>query len=215
MIVDFIDRHKKKFGVEPICAQLEALGCKFAPSSYYEARSRRPSARALRDEDLKKQIIAEYEENYRCCGARTMWLQLRGKGIDVARCTVERLMKVLGLQGVAGGCRALTRGKVKRTTTRARCALGERPGRAELSHTKAESPDSLLGDLCVRERCGLSPDIASVGAYQRGDTQRRQGSADLPPHRSRHGPHAPKPAESTGLQIRRVERRRHRQKPRC
>jgi len=102
LIVDFIDRHKKKFGVEPICAQLEALGCKFAPSSYYEARSRRPSARALRDEDLKKQIIAEYEENYRCCGARTMWLQLRGKGIDVARCTVERLMKVLGLQGVAG-----------------------------------------------------------------------------------------------------------------
>jgi putative transposase len=109
LIVDFIDRHKKKFGVEPICAQLEELGCKFAPSSYYEARSRRLSARALRDEGLKKQIIAEYDDNYRCYGARKMWLQLRGKGIDVARCTVERLMKVLGLQGAR-------RGKVKCTT---------------------------------------------------------------------------------------------------
>ncbi len=77
-----------------MCAQLTELGCAFAPSSYYEARSRPPSARALRDEALKGVIAAEYDDNYRVYGARKMWLHLRGMGIDVARCTVERLMRV-------------------------------------------------------------------------------------------------------------------------
>jgi hypothetical protein len=77
-----------------VCAQLTELGCAFAPSGYYEARSRPPSARALRDEALKRVIAAEYDDNYRAYGARKMWLHLRGMGIDVARCTVERLMRV-------------------------------------------------------------------------------------------------------------------------
>jgi len=85
------------------------LGCTFAPSTYYEARGRRPSARAVRDEKIKQLIVGEYDENYRCYGARKMWLQLRQAGHDVARCTVERLMRILGLQGTR-------RGKVKRTT---------------------------------------------------------------------------------------------------
>ena len=89
---------------------LKELGCGFAPSSYYEARCRPESRRSLRDKELKSAILKEYDENYRCYGARKMWLELRGKGIDVARCTVERLMKTLGLQGAR-------RGKVKRTTT--------------------------------------------------------------------------------------------------
>jgi putative transposase len=109
LIVEFIDRHKDEFGVEPICVQLTELGCRFAPSTYYEARFRAVSARALRDDVIKELIVAEYDENYRCYGARKMWLQLRQGGHDVARCTVERLMKALGLQGVR-------RGKVKRTT---------------------------------------------------------------------------------------------------
>jgi putative transposase len=92
-----------------VCAQLTELGCAFAPSSYYEARSRPPSARALRDEALKRVIAAEYDDNYRAYGARKMWLHLRGMGIDVARCTVERLMRALGLRGAR-------RGTVKRTT---------------------------------------------------------------------------------------------------
>ena len=92
-----------------MCAQLTELGCAFAPSSYYEARSRPPSARALRDEALKGVIAAEYDDNYRVYGARKMWLHLRGMGIDVARCTVERLMRVLGLRGAR-------RGTVRRTT---------------------------------------------------------------------------------------------------
>ncbi len=92
-----------------MCAQLTELGCAFAPSSYYEARSRPPSARALRDEALKRVIAEEYDDNYRAYGARKMWLPLRGMGIDVARCTVERLMRALGLRGAR-------RGTVKRTT---------------------------------------------------------------------------------------------------
>ena len=109
MIVEFIDRYKEVYGVEPICAQLKELGCGFAPSSYYEARVRKESARARRDAELKESIQREYDENYRCYGARKMWLELRGKGVDVARCTVERLMTSLGLQGAR-------RGPSKRTT---------------------------------------------------------------------------------------------------
>ena len=63
----------------------------------------------MRDEKIKELIVAEYDENYRCYGARKMWLQLRQAGHDVARCTVERLMNDLGLQGAR-------RGPVKRTT---------------------------------------------------------------------------------------------------
>jgi len=85
------------------------LGCKFAPSTYYEARGRKPSARMLRDETIKELIAAGYDENYRCYGARKMWLHLRQAGHEVARCTVERLMRVLGLQGAR-------RGQAKRTT---------------------------------------------------------------------------------------------------
>ena len=48
-------------------------------------------------------ILKEYDENYRCYGARKMWLELRGKGVDVARCTVERLMREIGIQGARRG----------------------------------------------------------------------------------------------------------------
>ena len=63
----------------------------------------------MRDGHFKDLIVGAYDENYRCYGARKMWLHLRRKGHDVARCTVERLMKILGLQGAR-------RGKTKRTT---------------------------------------------------------------------------------------------------
>jgi putative transposase len=85
------------------------LGCKFAPSTYYEACGREPSARAIRDERIKELIVAAYDENYSCYGARKMWLYLRQAGHDVARCTIERLMRALGLQGKR-------RGVAKRTT---------------------------------------------------------------------------------------------------
>jgi putative transposase len=80
-----------------------------APSTYYAAKSRPPSARQVRDEELCKEISRVYEENYGVYGARKIWLQLRREGVVVARCTVERLMRTLGLAGaVRGGTRRRT-----------------------------------------------------------------------------------------------------------
>jgi putative transposase len=81
-----------------------------APSTYYEVKSRQPSARALRDEELIPLIMAVYHDNYQVYGARKIWAQLHRQGHDVARCTVERLMRRIGLRGVS-------RGRVKRATT--------------------------------------------------------------------------------------------------
>lgn len=101
----FIDanRHRRSgdglvWGVEPICAVLQ-----FAPQTYYAARKRPLSARALRDEALKPQIMRVYEANLSVYGADKIWDQLNKDGIDVARCTVERLMRDLGLQGCRRG----------------------------------------------------------------------------------------------------------------
>ena len=106
----FIDAHEGRFGVAPICRVLSEHGLKIAPSTYYDAKSRPPSKRALRDEELKLEIARVHAENYGVYGPRKVWLQLNREGIEVARCTVERLMKDLGLQGIR-------RGKRWRTTT--------------------------------------------------------------------------------------------------
>ena len=98
-----------RFGVEPICVQLTELGCSFAPSTYYEARNRPPSRRALRDVTLTELIRSEHAKNYCAYGARKMWMHLRRKDVDVGRCRVERLMREAGLHGAR-------RGKKKRTT---------------------------------------------------------------------------------------------------
>ena len=82
---------------------------KIAPSTYYEARSRPVSPRVVREERLREQIRRVHHAHYGVYGARKVWLQLRREGIDVARCTVERLMRELGLSGAH-------RGKRKRTT---------------------------------------------------------------------------------------------------
>src|SRR5262245_3449809 len=101
-----IDAHRQRFGVEPICRVLE-----IAPSTYYavKARQRDPSARALRDRELLDHIRTVHEQNFGVYGARKVWLQLRREGLDVARCTIERLMREHGLQGAV-------RGKKWRTT---------------------------------------------------------------------------------------------------
>ena len=88
--------------MEPACA---VLG--FPASTYYAAKKRehKPSRRRLRDEWLKKQIMRVWNDRRkgrRLYGARKVWLQLRREGIPVARCTVERLMRELGIEGVAG-----------------------------------------------------------------------------------------------------------------
>jgi putative transposase len=80
-----------------------------APSTYYAAKSRLPSARALRDEELKKEIMRVFNDNFGVYGARKIWRQLLREGRQVARCTVERLMRELGIAGAV-------RGKTRRTT---------------------------------------------------------------------------------------------------
>jgi putative transposase len=100
----FIDQHKERFGVEPICRTLE-----IAPSTYYARRSRPPSARAMRDEQLCAAIRRVHADNYGVYGADKVWAQLNREGIRVARCSVERLMRRLGLSGAV-------RGQARRTT---------------------------------------------------------------------------------------------------
>jgi putative transposase len=99
-----------RWGVEPICRVLSEHGCPIA-STYYDARAattRRPSPRMLREEHLKVEIARVYEQNYGVYGARKIWLALNREGIPVARCTVERLMRDLGLAGARRGKRHRT-----------------------------------------------------------------------------------------------------------
>ena len=101
LIVDYIDDHKHEFGVEPICATLSAAGTQIAPSTYYAAKTRPPSARRLRDEQVLAEIRRVHEANYGVYGARKVHAQLRREGLQVARCTVERLMRAAGLRGIS------------------------------------------------------------------------------------------------------------------
>jgi len=108
-MVSFIDQHRSEYGVEPICAQLP-----IAPSTYYEHKAReaepeRAPPRVRRDVELSSDIRRIYEENFQVYGARKVWRQLGREQVTVARCTVERLMRSLGLQGVM-------RGRKRRTT---------------------------------------------------------------------------------------------------
>jgi putative transposase len=101
--VAFIDAHRDRFGVEPICRVLTEHGHKIAPSTYYAARARPPSARALRDAKLKVEIQRVYDDHMVVYGADKIWTQLNNEGIRVARCTVERLMRDMGLSGARRG----------------------------------------------------------------------------------------------------------------
>jgi putative transposase len=108
-MIAFIDDHRAVYGVEPICKVLP-----IAPSTYYDHAAKRAdpgklSARAQQDIALKPQIARVFAENFEVYGVRKVWRQLAREGVAVARCTVERLMADLGLQGVI-------RGKPIRTT---------------------------------------------------------------------------------------------------
>jgi putative transposase len=94
----YIDQHKERFGVEPICRTIGV-----APSTYYAARSRPPSTRQVRDTALLAEIARVHRDNYGVYGADKVWTQLRREGLQVARCTVERLMRRAGLRGAVRG----------------------------------------------------------------------------------------------------------------
>ncbi|WP_143132907.1 IS3-like element ISRtr2 family transposase [Brucella cytisi] len=115
-MISFIDEHRSKFGVEPICRLLP-----IAPSTYYDAIAKRTdvdrlSVRARRDAAMKVEIRRVFNENFQVYGVRKVWRQLQREGFDIARCTVSRLMRMMGLQGII-------RGKPVKTTVPDKAAL--------------------------------------------------------------------------------------------
>jgi len=133
-MIAYVDANKDRFGVEPICQVLP-----IAPSTYYAAKRQSPSARAVRDARLKAEVRRVHAENFGVYGARKVWRQLGREGISVARCTVERLMRELGLQGVR-------RGKARRTTTPDQAAA--RPADLVARDFSASRPNQLwVADL--------------------------------------------------------------------
>jgi len=107
-MVSFIDEHRGVYGVEPICDVLP-----IAPSIYFEHKAReadptRLPPRAQRDAVLRREILRVWKENFEVYGVRKVWKQLKREGFDVARCTVARLMREMGLQGVVRGKRFKT-----------------------------------------------------------------------------------------------------------
>ena len=106
--MSFIDTHREELGIEPICRELA-----IAPSSYHEHAARladpgRLPARARRDDELRQEIKRVHESSFGLYGTRKVWHQLRREGIAVAKCTVERLMRVMGLEGVRRGKTTVT-----------------------------------------------------------------------------------------------------------
>jgi putative transposase len=133
-VTRFIDAHRDRFGVEPICRTLQV-----APATYYAARSRPPSARALRDAELKVEIARVHKDNFEVYGVRKVWRQLGREGIAVGRDRVARLMRELGIAGVV-------RGKPRRTTTPAPTA--DRPADLVERDFTAPAPNRLwVADL--------------------------------------------------------------------
>jgi transposase InsO family protein len=109
-MIAFVEDHREEFGVEPVCDVIE-----IAPSTYYEAKAQqrepaRRSARRRRDETLKVEIRRVFDDNLGVYGVPKVWVQLNREGIEVARCTVRRLMRDMGLRGA-------TRGRAFKITT--------------------------------------------------------------------------------------------------
>jgi putative transposase len=133
-VTRFIDAHRDRFGVQPICRTLQV-----APSTYYAASSRPLSARALRDAQLKVEITRVHKDNFEVYGVRKVWRQLGREGIPVGRDRVARLMRELGICGVV-------RGKPRRTTTPAPTA--DRPADLVERDFTAPAPNRLwVADL--------------------------------------------------------------------
>jgi putative transposase len=130
----FIATHRERFGVEPICRTLQ-----MAPSTYYAAVSRSPSARAVRDEELKAEITRVHQSNFGVYGVRKVWCQLTREAVSVGRDRVARLMRDVQLVGVR-------RGATKRTTVPAQ--VEQRPADLVERQFTAPAPNRLwVADL--------------------------------------------------------------------
>lgn len=141
MVVDYIDAHRgrivegRELGVEPICRVLREAGVQIAPSTYYANKHHTPSARAVRDVELTEEIRTVHSRNLGVYGARKVHAELRRQGQQVARCTVERLMRAEGLRGI-------TRAKTLHTT-RSDGAETPRPEDLVERQFVAEAPNQL------------------------------------------------------------------------
>ncbi len=142
-----LDKLREQYGVGPVCSELH-----IAPSTYYHCQQQRHhpdkrSARAQHDDWLKREIQRVYDENHQVYGVRKVWRQLLREGIRVARCTVARLMAVMGLAGVLRGK------KVRTTISRKAVAAGDRVNRQFV----AERPDQLwVADFTYSAHGGAS-----------------------------------------------------------
>jgi putative transposase len=141
-VIAFVDAHRDRFGVEPICRVLSEHGWEIAPNTYWVARKRPPSKRAVRDAELIGEIERVYAENLCVYGADKVWAQLNRERIGVARCTVERLMRRGGLCGAR-------RGKAFTVTTRPD-DRGQRPADLVARRFGAPAPNRLwVADLTL------------------------------------------------------------------
>ena len=194
-MVQFIADHRAVFGVEPICAVLP-----IAPSTYHRHRHQRThptrrSARAQHDDQLRVEIQRVYDAHQQVYGPRNVWKQLRRDGVRVARCTVARLMRAMGLAGAV-------RGRAWVTTTHA--GEGGRPVDLVDRRFVATRPNQLwvsdftyvanLGRLCLRRVryrrvCATHCGLAGVGLHAHGLCAGCVGAGDLrPPGRRPHRP---------------------------
>ena len=194
-MIAFIDDHRQAYGVEPICRVLP-----IAPSTYHAHAGKRadPSRlpeRVRRDADLKVEIRRVFEENFRVYGVRKVWRQLRREGFSVARCTVARLMRNMGLRGAI-------RGKPLRTT------VSDKAAPCPLDHVnrqfQAPAPDRLwLADFTyVSTWAGFIYVAFVIDAYARrivGWRASRTAHADFVLDALEQALHDRRPASRGGL----------------
>ena len=182
-VVAFIDANRDdvvegaKLGVERICSVLQV-----APSTYYAAKARPPSARAQRDDVLTPALTTLWEDNYRVYGARKLWKAARRAGHDVGRDQVARLMRAAGIEGVR-------RGPSRSSTTRpdGRSGPAPRPGEARLHRHRPEP--------AVGHRPHLRPDVGRRRLrllHHRRLLPHDRRLAGRLPHAHRHGPRRPR-----------------------
>ena len=151
-MIAFIDAHRHRvsgalrWGIEPICAVLQ-----IAPSTYHAAKKRPLSAQAVRDAELRPQVLRVWEQNLSVYGADKVWDQLNKDGVRVARCTIERLMADMGLQG----CR---RGRLWVRTTEGDDRL-DRPADLVSRQFRAPAPNRLWVADLERHEAFLNPAV--------------------------------------------------------
>lgn len=139
MIVAFIDAYKRDFGVEPICRVLRDHNVPIAPSTYYAAKTRPPSARQMSDEKLLEDVKRIHRENYGVYGIRKVWHALQREGIQIGRDQVARLVRQAGLRGVSR--------------------------RARARQSRPEEPEVRAADLVQRDWFRDAPDVVWVSDF--------------------------------------------------